>query len=298
MSLIRRLMVLGVALVLFAGCNWPVDTTPTPPVFTTPNATMTALFKTPQINVVTPTFAPLNTATPLPPTNTPDLPTPTTVPLVRLVGRVDAVYFASPPAIDADWNDYTSQEYAAEIVVYGLSNWTDRNDLAGSFRLGWDSDNLYIGVKIRDEKYVQNASGELMFKGDSVEIILDSDLTGDFSSSSLSSDDYQLGISLGKPKVGENREAYLWFPSGQAGSKTGVKIAAVRDDSQGITRAEFAIPWSLLGIMPEVGDRFGFALSISDNDDPANNAQQSMVSSAKTRNLADPTTWGELLLGK
>ncbi len=297
MKIKRLFLVFGIVLMLLAACNLPGDGGPTPQVIN-PKLTTTSPLITPQITVVTPTFEKLSTATSLPATKTPVLPTATTEPEPRPGASVEAVYFASPPAIDADWNDYTSLEYAAEVVVYGLSNWTDRNDLAGSFRIGWDAANLYIGVKIRDDKYVQNASGEELFKGDSIEIILDADLTGDIASDKLSSDDFQLGISLGKPKANQSMEAYLWFPAGQAGAVTGVKAAAVRDDSQGITRAEFAIPWSLFGVMPQVGDSFGFALSVSDNDDTTKNAQQSMVSSAKGRNLADPTTWGELLLGK
>lgn len=285
-------------LVLAAGCNLPADSNPTPAVFSTPNATLTALFNTPPPKVVTATFPPLQTATPQPATPTKVIPSATGTAQSRAGGSVDAVYFAAPPAIDGDWNDYTSLEYPAEVIVYGLSSYTDRNDLAGSFRLGWDAQNLYLAVKIRDEKYVQNATGEELFKGDSLEVLLDADLQGDFAQRVLNNDDFQLGISLGSPSVKNAKEAYLWFPQTKKGAVLGVKAAATRDDTTGLTRAEVAIPWSVFGITPNVGDRFGFVFSISDNDDPFTSAQQSLASSVKTRNLVDPTSWGELLLGK
>ena len=74
-----------------------------------------------------------------------------------------------------------------------------------------------------------------------------------------------------------------------------ITIAAVGGDE--LYRIEAAIPWSVFGVTPSVNSHFGFALSVSDNDDTGTNVQQSMASSASTRKLTDPTTWGELVLG-
>ena len=52
------------------------------------------------------------------------------------------------------------------------------------------------------------------------------------------------------------------------------------------------------GITPADGQRYGFAVSVSDNDRESENIQQSMVSMAPARRLADPTTWAVLLLRK
>jgi hypothetical protein len=175
-------------------------------------------------------------------------------------------------------------------------NWKNGSDLEGSFRLGWDQNYLYLAVKIIDDVYVQNAGGQDIFLGDSIELLLDKDLLGDFYSTSLSQDDFQLGISPGNPDVNGTKEAYLWFPANIAGSRPDVKIAAVR--ANGVTRVEAAIPWSTFGITPAVDQRYGFVLSISDNDTAGTQRQESMVSSISTRVLTDPTTWGEMLLTK
>jgi len=208
-----------------------------------------------------------------------------------------AAYLSTVPTIDgswAEWKDKTTQ-YPLSYVVWGRSNWSGSADLEASFAAAWDNTNLYVGFKVYDDKYVQNASGENMYKGDSLELLVDSNLDGDFYVQQLSSDDYQLGISGGN---GENikPEAYLWFPTGSKGTKTSVKIAYVFE--AGLYRAEAAIPWSVLGITPSNGLKIGFAASVSDNDNSGENLQQSMVSTAADRSLADPTTWGSMTLVK
>jgi hypothetical protein len=239
-----------------------------------------------------PTMTAPATLTPFPATATP---LPTKV-LARGGTQVKAYRLSAPPTLDGVWDEWTTPAYPATFVVHGRENWDGKDDLEGSFRLGWDQNNLYIAVKIIDDRYVQNASGKDLFLGDSIEILLDRDLLGDFNSTSLSDDDYQLGISPGNPDVNGTKEAFLWFPSHIAGTRPDVKIAAVR--SSGVTRVEAAIPWGTFGITPALDQRYGFALSISDNDTSGSQRQESMVSNVRDRKLTDPTTWGEMLLTK
>ncbi len=312
--------ILSVCFILALGvlaCNLPGSEQPTQNFPPTPNMTMTELFA--QATILTPDFEQIQevTVTPstavilsptltlepsltvtqtigptmtntAPPTLTPGTPS-------REAGYFVAKYLSTPPTIDGDWGEWTTTQYPANTVVYGLGQWANSDDLESSFRIGWDNTNFYIAVKVRDDKYVQNATGADLYKGDSIEILMDTDLLGDFYSTVLNGDDYQLGISPGLNSTSGTKEAYLWFPSGIAGARTQVTIAAVGGD--GLYRVEAAIPWSIFGITPGVNKHFGFALSVSDNDDPANNVQQTMVSSSAKRTLTNPTTWGELVLG-
>ena len=209
---------------------------------------------------------------------------------------ISASYMNTPPTIDGDFGDWSLSPISVKNVVYGKSNWDGANDLSGSVMVGWDDDNLYLGAKVRDEKYVQNTTGENLFKGDSLEILLDKDLIPDFSSTDLDSDDYQLGISPGSPTMGDHPQAYLWYPSSKAGKRSQVIIAAipVADGYQ----VEVAIPWSVFGMTPNQGHHYGFSISISDNDNINKDVQQSMVSNVWSRVLTDPTTWGDLILIK
>jgi len=321
---IRSLLVLATLLAAQLACNLPTRSSTQATALPAPNQTLTALFAfTPAANATaTPTLPPVVTAT-QGPTVTPVLPTATQVPLTPTVTRspaptstntrvppaptipgvrprssVVAKYLSTPPTLDGDWGEWKdlTPEYPLKNVVFGSANWANADDLEASFHIGWDDDNLYIAVKVRDDKYVQNATGENIFKGDSLEVLLDTKLQDDFFYTKLSPDDFQLGINPGRPDPGGAKEAYLWFPSNIAGQRSSVKIASRLED--GVYRVEAAIPWSVFEISPVAGRHYGFALSVSDNDNPDQNLQQSMISNVPTRYLADPTTWGDLRLDK
>lgn len=311
----RISIILSTLLVGILACNLP-GPQPEQDFPPTPNATMTELFA--QATILTPDLSQPEFATPtatsqISPTFT--IPVSTTPTATHTVGvtntftppptvtsstpqRAGTLYIArflsTSPTIDGDWGEWTTTQYPANWVVYGLGNWEDDEDLESAFRIGWDNTYLYIAVKVRDDRYVQNATGQDLYKGDSIELLLDVDLYGDFYSTSLSADDYQLGISPGKGNPDGTKEAYLWYPTSAAGAKSQVVIATVNE--QGVYRTEFKIPWSLFGVTPTVNKHFGFTISVSDNDNTGENVQQSMVSSASKRALTDPTTWGELVL--
>jgi hypothetical protein len=241
------------------------------------------------------------TATPAPPTATPPpaaspQPTATASVAERPGPLVQAVHLSQPITLDGDWSDWKDKAtpYRAESIVFGRQNWTGPSDLSGTYILGWDTDALYLGVEVSDDVYVQNASGAELYKGDGVEILLDTNLQGDAPDRALSSDDYQLGLSPGNPDPAGTRQAYLWFPQAKAGLQNDVRIATTA--ATGSYRLEAVIPWSVFGLAPQANQRLGFALSLSDNDDPTQNVQQSMVSGDPYRLLVDPTTWGELEL--
>ncbi|MEA5077617.1 MAG: sugar-binding protein [Anaerolineaceae bacterium] len=302
-------------------CSLPFGNQPQQVV--TPNLTLTALFGpaqtmpatvTPVYVVVTNTPEPA-TATPEPTNTTAPTATNTTAAIITSVPLITSIpptsapvmargdnlmtagYINFEPSIDgswSEWKDYTTQ-YPVASVVYGKSNWTGPDDLQASYAAVWDYNYLYLGVKVYDDKYVQNATGQDLYKGDSVELLLDADLYNDFYTNKLSPDDYQLGISAGSG--GSNPEAFLWFPSNVAGSRSS-KVTTGFTTEDGLYRIESRIPWSVFGITPYAGMHLGIAVSVSDNDDSGSNKQQTMVSSAPYRNLLDPTSWREIVLSK
>ncbi len=126
-----------------------------------------------------------------------------------------------------------------------------------------------------------------------MEIQLDLDLEGDYSTTLVNSDDYQIGLSPGNFN-GLEPEAYRWFPRSVEGNLASVEVKAEKS-SNGYS-LEARIPWSVFGHTPGENQRFGFALSLSDNDQVGVSDWQSMVSTVSTRRVADPTTWGTLVL--
>lgn len=309
----RFLIVTFVIVLSIMACNFPTKSAEPTLSEPTPNMTMTALFNivTKEPGLSTPvvvetatqgavsTASPTNTMQPVViSTPTTGLPlvtnTPQATPELRPAGKATAKYFSTPPKLDGTWDEWTSTAYPARFIVYGKSEVANKEDLEGSFRVGWDNTNLYLAVKVYDDKYVQNATGVDIFKGDSVELLFDVDLMGDLNSTQLNSDDYQLVFSPGKGSVTGAKETYLYYPSSVAGPRTQVQIAAVYGG--GVLRAEITIPWSVLGVTPSSGKQFGFAVSINDNDNESQTLLQSMVSNVQGRELTDPTTWALLEL--
>ncbi|HEX9795829.1 MAG TPA: sugar-binding protein [Anaerolineales bacterium] len=304
----RVSILLSVLLLALLACTLPGTSAPTPFVFPTPNLTLTALFA-PTASAAGPsttasptplivdtleasqTAGATSSATAAPPT--------ATVPAGSTDTRpngspVEAARLASPPTIDGDLSEWSSNRYSITEVAYGTGNWTGGGDLSGTYYLGWDSTYFYLGIQVNDSTFVQTASGRDLFKGDSVEILLDAALASDFSTPSLSSDDYQIGLSPGN--FGSRApEAYRWFPRSAEGPLSTTQVASSQTSDGYLLEAR--LPWVVFGLAPASGDRFGFALSLSDNDVAGTAVQQSMVSTVRTRSLTDPTTWGTLVLG-
>ncbi len=304
-----------VAILLFAlmvvlvACRLPGASAPTPIVFPTPNLTMTALYNPDQsipptatpipLSLPTPTAAavaqPSPTAVVLIPTVTPTAEaTATARPATRPGPAVKApLMWVAPNSIDGNLGDWhNTVTYPINQVVYGAANYTGASDVSGEFRVGWDYRALYFGVRVVDDRVVQTQHGAYIYKGDEVEVQLDTDLYGDFYVNALTADDYQLGFSPGVPP-GTSPEAYLWYPAGKAGAPAGVKVGVAMLGNGYVL--EIAIPWSVLGITPKKGMEMGFAISISDNDNASTAVQQTMVSNDPYRKLTDPTSWGTLI---
>ena len=305
------------AVLILTACNMPgMKPNPTPIVFPTPNYTMTAVFSqegeipptiTPPAVVVTQqetsaaTKAPTKTPNVVTATPTDDGPTKTstvaatnTAQSIRGGQWVYAKKMSTAPTLDSVWDEWEGTKYPATYVVYGASEWTNSEDLEASFRVAWDNDYLYIAVKVFDDRYIQDATGMDIYLGDSLEILLDTNLYGDSGTAYLSGDDYQIGISPGKIDIDGDKEVFRWFPSGSAGGISGAKVAS--SEGEGVYRVEAAIPWSAFGVSPAAGKQFGFGLSVSDNDNPGEKLQQTMVSNLPYRSLVNPTTWTVLTL--
>jgi hypothetical protein len=179
-------------------------------------------------------------------------------------------------------------------VVYGAGDYIGEADLSATVMVGWDSKYLYIGARVIDDLYVQLANGSQLYKGDSVEVMLDKNISGDYYYNVLSPDDYQLGVSPGNPSIGTNPEAYLWYPVAIRGWVPQVQVA-VSGTGDGY-QVELAIPWNMYNVNPYSGQHFGFAFSVSDNDLSGQAVQQTMISNVPTRKLTQPMTWGDLTL--
>ena len=211
-----------------------------------------------------------------------------------------AAYFSTRPEVDGDlaeWSGFTPAALA--LLLEGRENWEGPLDLSAAVQVGWDYQNLYVGIKIKDDVYRQNGSGEDWQVWDALLVCMDTDLRGDFDSPQRNVDDVQLWLTAGAPKVGENLGVYQTAPANLRGLRQEAALFAwaYPSDSERGYILEAALPWEVLGVQPQAGDEFGFAVVISDNDsDQA--ARQSLVGGVYGWKAADPTTWGALRLGQ
>jgi hypothetical protein len=297
------LITLCLAAGLVGACTLPGAASPTPFTFPTPNLTLTAVFA----SVSTSTPPPQATATPVPPTATPtppaesqdETPEATSASTSAASSRsrpngtiVTAPFLSTPPTIDGSLSEWRVG-YPVSYVVYGSSSRIGAGDLSATYYIGWDQTYLYLGVQVTDDKFVQVSQGRSLYKGDEVEVQLDAALDADYSSTTLSADDYQIGLSPGNFDS-IDPEAYRWYPSSKAGSLTNVLLKS-ESTSSGYN-LEARIPWSVFGTQPQSGNLYGFVLSVSDDDQAGKAVQESLISSVSTRKLTNPTTWGTLEL--
>ncbi len=301
MHSVTRRSISILALLALSACTLPGAASPTPFTFPTPNLTHTAIFAATTTNTPPPpTLPPLESPTSLPATAT-ELgaatattgPSPTQTPVPA--EAVTAAYLSAPPVIDGSLADWSTSVYSVDRPLsYASTGWTGTADLSARYQLGWDVNYLYLAVERFDDLFAQVSTGRYLYRGDDVEIQFDADLAGDQSSTSLSSDDYQIGLSPGN--FGSRApEAYLWYPRSREGALSSVNVKASQQGQGYILEAR--IPWTILNVTPKENDQFGFVLALSDNDQAGVAAWQSMIASVTGRRLADPTTWGSLVLG-
>lgn len=215
-------------------------------------------------------------------------------------GAVTAVRLTTPPTIDGAVNDWPSlAPVASSHQVYNANSWDRTDDLSAVWMLGWDNANLYIQVVIEDDTHVQTQTGNQIFKGDSVDMQIDTQRAGDYGTA-VSPDDFQITFSPGNfANLPASAFRFQGTSAGRmldAAGGNNITVAA-QQTAVGYT-LEAAIPWSDLNTTPEAGLILGLSLNASDNDVVGTAVQEVMKSHVSTRRFSDPTSWGTVTLGE
>jgi hypothetical protein len=197
-----------------------------------------------------------------------------------------------PPKVDGDLAEWAALVYASSQPTFGEQNRADGNDLAASWNIAWDDQYLYLAAKVKDDVLVQAATGELLYKGDSLElwIGIDPGNRGD----QLTEREFQIGLSPGNLSSGSAPEAYLWWPRDRKGP-IGDAVIAARPVEGGYA-LEAAVPWSVLKLTPFANEGFAFILAVNDDDSPGAPEQETQAANVSGAQLRDPRTWGVLVL--
>ena len=241
-----------------------------------------------------------------PPTQISTIPateTSTNVPVVTAVPQVSdaviATLFTTPPSIDGSLDEWVGvPSFLSAHAVHADSSWDGTDDVEAVWQLGWDANNLYVGVAVTDELLVQTQSGNQIFKGDNVDLQLDMDRTGDWGNG-LNTDDFQINLSPGN--FATLPPSAFHFTATADGSsidapRQNIRVAAQQQPDGYVIEA--VIPWQELNVTPSIEFILGAALNVTDNDTPGTAVQERLLSNSASRKWEDPTTWGTITLSE
>lgn len=254
----------------------------------------------------TPTEAAQAAATGTTPQNTPSATPPTaTASEPTATSTIDAGVRRTAPSVpalpmnaddfllDGQLSEWNRAGIPLSNLHFGAENWTDETDLSGTGWLAWNPSHLLIAVQVRDDAHVQTQSGWDVFRGDSVELWLDTDLAGDFDTAEGNDDDWQFGFSPGNFQD-LPPEGVIYVPVRDSSLNERIEVHA-RPTSDGYT-LEARIPWNAINVDAREGIVLGYALDLSDNDQAGTAQQQTQVASVPNLEWNVPTTFGNLVL--
>jgi CubicO group peptidase (beta-lactamase class C family) len=156
------------------------------------------------------------------------------------------------------------------------------DDGAGSFELGWDEHGLRIRVYSTDDIGHESENDDALWNGDSIELFVATERGG--------KDRYQVVIAAGHDiELGSARTRFVDFRQYEPREELAIEVTS--DFSLGCgyelledgthKRANFPflethvlLPWSNLGITPEIGREFAFQLYVNDMDEPGGPRRQ------------------------
>jgi hypothetical protein len=137
----------------------------------------------------------------------------------------------------------------------GGDHWGGLDDLSADIMTMWDADNLYIGVRVRDDVYAAPEAANLLFLRDSIEIGLELE-------HSLSGNAQLWQITAGA--VDGQPVSFQHMPAADTHQR---QVIVEPGETLASMNYQVAIPWSELDdFEPEPGKQIAFGLIVDDSD--------------------------------
>ncbi len=140
----------------------------------------------------------------------------------------------------------------------------------------------------------QELTGEDLSRGDVVELWLDMDVGGDYDSSTINADDFQIVLSAGDFTT-RRAEAHIFYPEPADTERNRFVRVRAAPLPNGYT-LEASIAWELLSVTPSADLIIGYAIVLSDIDDRTLSDVQSQLTTTPKSPFRNPRTFGNLRL--
>jgi hypothetical protein len=160
------------------------------------------------------------------------------------------------------------------------------SDNTATYRLAWDSRNLYLAAAVTDDVLRTNQSGRdgEVWDGDGVELMLSRAASR---AANPTPDDYHLLINVDGAATDERGTGTTWDRTWTAKASTSV------GRTTGGYTVEVALPWSSVGGTPAAGSTLGLDVANNDSDTAGS---VTPFDWAHLTHFAQPNAWGNLKL--
>lgn len=193
--------------------------------------------------------------------------------------------------IDGDFKDWQKAQWTevkGEEQLLGKKNWKGNDDLSYSFAGAYDDKNLYLAVKVNDDKRALRTQ-TLNAEGDEVQIFI-----------GFVDDPNSQNISIGYNGFSLRMIPDDRFPKVYGGQSFLEPVSGSKAKSRQLEtgyKIEAAIPWENFKYKPEKGKLLPVELHILDADKPAGNVEKTMLWNAfkgkeKPWRVKGTTQWG------
>ncbi|WMT43435.1 sugar-binding protein [Paenibacillus sp. D2_2] len=166
---------------------------------------------------------------------------------VQVDGVVDSEIAVTPPIVELSKG------------TVKMKNYTCPAHLDGSIWANWDQDNFYLTAQIKDDVHSASASGEEIWKNDSIQFAMMAGIPGE------NRGYYELGIS----DTPQGPQIFRWLSadSRPKGLVANGSLQVKRDEVQKLTVYEMALPWSEIPqVKPGVNEALSISFLVNDND--------------------------------
>ncbi|GAA2972190.1 hypothetical protein JOD63_000072 [Microbacterium terrae] len=168
----------------------------------------------------------------------------------------------------------------------------DADSIAATAWFTWDDEHLYLTAEVRDDIHTQPFTGNATWQADGLQFAIAPGWPGE----TALRPEIQPRIEFGFARTPAGPQLYRYASGSVGGFLTDLDIAAVRDESTGVTTYEAAVPWSTLSPIG-VGPASAASLSIVANDADGDGTRGWVqwgggITTAKDSELFEPVIFG------